>query len=874
MTVTQHEIDIRALGTIVSKTDLNGTILEVNQAFIEASGYTEAELIGQPHNILRHPDVPSAVFKDMWQTLQSGKPWVQVVKNRCKNGDHYWVQANVTPITNQGEIIAYQSVRTAVSQDTIESAMWLYNQVELGKVNIKNGYVMTGNKSFCLFNQFHPMNLMLFVIATLGSLATLISAGLVAIPYWAVGVISIVFLLYSWAGTKYVFSRLGKTKLLVERMREGDFSAQVDYYGHHGLSKLIASVKTMQIQLGAMYDEAQVKLHASLRMQASLENASSSVMVINPDGSIRYLNRALRDFLSLNLLSIQSVIPGFKVEHLVGSEFSKYFTDDVFSNLSDKRVFETTYCGLILSIAISPVKDEKDNSVGTIVEFTDLTQQRKIEESLKSTLHLASIGHTDLALSTEGLDGFLLDTSKNINALLLSINEIIEQMVYVMTNLAKGDVRGRVEKDLQGSLAAMKGATNVSLDNLSGIVIQIKQAASMVDTAAVESSKAALDLSSRTQQAAATLEEINATMKNINFAQEGNAQELIKIDSEAQGAVEQNGVAMQAIGSTVSAIEDIKHTSEKIANIIGMIDSIAFQTNLLALNAAVEAARAGEHGRGFAVVAGEVRSLAQKSAEAAKDIKVLIDESVNKVTLGVDKVQETSHAFEKVNSGVERIGTSISSVMQSIQEQQHSVIEVTQAIDDLDANIQNNAALVEETSAAADSLKDQAERLSKETEKFQVNEALATCLLQKSPDIHGVFMADVRRNMRIWRTTAQSYLNGVKVEMDLSAAVNPRLCGVGKAIGQILSAEPSVEQMPEFIKMHELHVRQHKIVEEVLLILEKDAELTISDMQVRDEKMDEFVTITEQLDEALAMFNDRYFAGYVVSESIEFDGAA
>lgn len=862
MNVTGVEKDISLLGLIISRTDLNGTILEANDAFVEASGYEKDELIGQPHNILRHPDVPKAVFADMWQTLQSGKPWVQIVKNRCKNGDHYWVEANVTPILENGKVVGYQSVRTSVSGEMKESAQYLYGEIGKGRAKIQHGYLLGGSKTFCLFNKIHPMTLMLMIIAILGGLATSISAGLFEAPFWVIGAISIALYLYAWAGTKYIFGRLAKTKRLIDRMREGDFSAQVDFYGHHGLSKLISAVKMMQIQLGARYEEDKEKLHSSLRMQASLENASAQIMVVNPDGTIRYLNKALLEFLEKSESRILEDKPQFSCKNLIGRTVSDVFDQDTeFDNLTDKKHFETGFCGLTLDVMVTPVITEDNHKVGTVIEIKDMTQQRVIEYNLKSTLDMASQGHTDLELKTEGLEGFLLDISVNVNELVASLNEIIEEMVSVMTNLAKGDIRSRLEKDLQGSLAAMKGATNVSLDNLSGIIMYLKQASASVDKAAKESSQASMDLSGRTQQAAATLEEINATMKNINHAQNENATELNKVSNLADSAVNENTQAKQAIQSTVDAIEEIKDTSEKIANIIGMIDSIAFQTNLLALNAAVEAARAGEHGRGFAVVAGEVRTLAQKSADAAKDIKGLIDESVEKVQLGVSKVQDTSDAFEKVNEGVVSMSSSLQGVLTSIQDQQQSVVEVTQAIDNLDANIQNNAALVERTSAAAEALKDQAVLLNNETSKFSINEQAAQRLIQSTPDIHGIFMADVRQSMRIWRTNMQSYLNGVNVSIDLATATDPSACNVGKSLNRILQAEPSIENMPEFKKVKEAHTKQHAIVKEVLELMGGSQKLDFDAMKVRDNLMDNFVGVTNQLDVYLGELNNAYFSG-------------
>lgn len=856
-TVTETEIDISSLGTIVSKTDLNGTILDVNEAFVEASGYTREELIGQPHNILRHPDVPKAVFKDFWQTIQSGKPWVQVVKNRTKDGHFYWVEASVIPRVQDGKIIGYLSVRKAIDETRKRQAEQLYKEIQQGRATLRNGYQINPLQRIYLFNEIHPFNLMLTMIALLGIGATLIQANVVNIPVAWVAAISALFFAYAWAGKKYAYIRLGQAKRLIDKMREGDFSGQVNTYGQHSLSKLVSAVKVMQVQLGEMYDDAHTKLNRSTRLKSALDSASSQIMMVDRRGNIMYMNDALESFFESHQAALQNAYPQFETSRLIGERIEVLFKEESrFKDLSKIQDFEAQFAEFIFNIKIRPVYSEQESEqIGTVIEWLDLTQQKNIENTLKSTLQMASIGHTQLHLDNKNLKGFFLDTSNNINELFASLNEIIEDVVFVMNSLATGDVRGRIQKDLQGSLAAMKGATNVSLDNLSSIIWYIKQASETVNHAAYESSKASQDLSMRTQQAAATLEEINATMQNVNQTQIENSQELAEVAKIAEEAVLENDKAKLALNSTVEAIEDIQSTSDKISAIIGLIDGIAFQTNLLALNAAVEAARAGEHGRGFAVVAGEVRSLAQKSADAAKEIKTLIDESSVKVNMGVSKVQETENAFTVVNEEVSRIGRSLSQVMDSIREQQHSVHEVSQAIQTLDSNIQNNAALVEKTSEAADALKVQAELLSSETGKFQIDEAKTASLIQSTPPVYGVRMADVRQKMRIWLTSVQSYLNGVNVAVDIDNAADASQCDVAQALQTLVSADSSIKQLSEYERASQLHQEQHELVKEVLALNVQMGDADFEQMKLRDQKMDRFVGVSMELDEALDDLN-------------------
>ena len=847
----EKENDISHLGLIFSKTDLNGTIVDANSAFVIASGYTRQELIGQPHNILRHSDVPKAVFRDMWATLKSGKPWVQVVKNRCKDGSYYWVQANVSPLVENGKLVGYQSVRSPIDQPTKVATGEVYKEINAGRKTIKNGYIVSGFDRACLFNHFHPINIMLLMIAALGGLATLNQSGLLSLPVEYVALISLAFLGYAWAGKKYVFNRLGRAKLLIDKMREGDFDGQVNTYGDHSLSKLVSAVKMMQIQLGAVYDQVQRQLRESKRLQAALNNASTNVMMVNQSGSIVFMNRGMTEFFE----SYQSEFKNIESNALLGASLSQVCEKSIFENLSVDAISEETIGGLRVKLSVITVLDDEGNLIGTVIEWLDLTQQRKIENELDNTLKMASIGHTDLQINTHNLTGFYLDTSNHVNTLLNELNAIIESMVYVMTCLAEGDIKARIEKNLQGSLAAMKGATNVSLDNLSTIIYYIKQAAETVRMAAEESSSASVDLSDRTQMAAATLEQVNASMTNMSNLQKSNTKELTEVNESAKQTVKENEKAKASLEATVVSMQGIQKTSEQIANIISLIDGIAFQTNLLALNAAVEAARAGEHGRGFAVVAGEVRNLAQKSAEAASDIKKLIDDSVSKVNEGVTIVNETNRAFEEVDVRVSNMGVAMDSVLGSIQEQQRSVSEIALAVNSLDENIQSNAALVEESSSAALSLKEQAALLNSQTGKFLIDEAKTARLTQQTGEVYGVNMSEVRQKMRIWRTTAQSYLNGISIDLDVQKAIDPTQCAVGKALSHWMKEMPQIQSMPLFKEVHSVHISQHQLVEQALVIMQQSGGLGMEVLREKDLLLDDFVKITDRLDELLLKLN-------------------
>jgi methyl-accepting chemotaxis protein len=863
--LTGNEREVKPGSTIISTTDLNGTIVECNDDFVDISGYTRQELIGQPHNILRHTDVPAAVFKDLWQTLKQGKPWTQYVKNRCKNGDFYWVKANITPVLRANELVGYQSVRTRISDAEKASAEALYKQIQNGKASIRQGYLMSPSRRFNLFHHIHPVNVMVSLIVFLIALQAVTSAGLLTIPA-AVGLpVAAILLVGTFMGRRYVFSRLKKARQIMTQVRSGNFHSDLETYGFHSLSGVLASVKMMQTQVGAETAQRTRQLHENTRLKVALDSATTNMMVADQNNDVIYLNHALHDLLKRHASAIAEEVPGFDADKLVGKSIDVFHRHpqhqkQLLANLTDKHVAEISVGNLILKLTMQPVINDEQKRIGTIVEWMDLTQQRSIEETLNNALSLASKGHTDIKLNTQGLEGFFHTTATDINALLATMNGALEDMVGVMVNLASGNMTTRVEKDLQGSLAAMKGAMNVSLDNLSVIMLQIKEVAASASNASSDSAKAANDLSVRTQQAAATLEELNATMQNINQLQIENTQSLTEVSGLTRETMQENDKAGEVMLASVEAMESIRETSAKIGDIIGMIDSIAFQTNLLALNAAVEAARAGEHGRGFAVVANEVRTLAAKSADAAQEIKKLIEDSGQRINEGADRVQQSHEVFKQVNESVAKIGSTLETVTASISDQQQSVSEVTRALGSLDENIQNNAALVEETSASAESLHDQASLLTNEVQKFQISESLMQGKAQSYPAVHGVRLSEARQKMRIWRTMVQSYLCGMEVDIDLQAAVDPTRCSVGQALGQLLSADPSLEALDQMKEVMELHVRQHNLVK---LVLEcRDAKCLPEDfntLSLQDGMLDEFVIVTEKLDKALGVLEQVVF---------------
>ena len=315
----------------------------------------------------------------------------------------------------------------------------------------------------------------------------------------------------------------------------------------------------------------------------------------------------------------------------------------------------------------------------------------------------------------------------NFREMVAGLNRLMEvtdgnlaELSSLLQAIARGDLTARMEGDFHGVFARMRDDANATVAQLTSIISRIQAAADSISLAAGEIASGNADLSRRTEQQAANLEETAASMEELTSTVRQNAEHARQANQLAIGA---HGVASQGgqvVGQVVTTMSAIEASSKKIADIISVIDGIAFQTNILALNAAVEAARAGEQGRGFAVVASEVRSLAQRSAGAAKEIKTLIDDSVEKVSEGSALVNQAGSTMGEIVTSVQRVTDIMAEISAASQEQSSGIEQVNQTVTQMDETTQQNAALVEEATAAARSMEEQASQLMEAVAVFRV----------------------------------------------------------------------------------------------------------------------------------------------------------
>jgi methyl-accepting chemotaxis protein len=325
----------------------------------------------------------------------------------------------------------------------------------------------------------------------------------------------------------------------------------------------------------------------------------------------------------------------------------------------------------------------------------------------------AGQGDMDRRIDLTGKDGFLLTLCEGVNTLVQLTGTALRDVAGVLGAVAVGDLTRRITGSYDGLFGQLKGDVNATADKLFEIVNNINIATTQITSASGEVADGAQDLSSRSEQQASALEETAASMEELSATVKQNASSAQQANQLAAGAREVAATGGQVVADAVSAMGRIEASSQKIGDIVGMIDEIAFQTNLLALNAAVEAARAGDAGKGFAVVAQEVRNLAQRSAQASKEIKGLINASSGEVRTGADLVKGAGHTLEEILSSVKRVADIVAEIAAASQEQASGIEQVNSAVTSMDEMTQQNAALVEESAAAANALSQQSADLEK-----------------------------------------------------------------------------------------------------------------------------------------------------------------
>ncbi|MGA6182630.1 methyl-accepting chemotaxis protein [Stenotrophomonas sp. NPDC077421] len=462
-------------------------------------------------------------------------------------------------------------------------------------------------------------------------------------------------------------------------------------------------------------DDAAHRENAQIRQ--ALDVSRTAMMIADNDHVIRYVNQSVVTLLRNQQSSLREAFPDFDADHLIGSSIHRFHVDPdrirgILNTLSKAHHGRVRIGPVHFAQVVTPVFDARGQRLGFAVEWHDRTQELLLENAVAGIVAAATRGDLDqrLPASNSGVS-FLDSLTGGINHLLDSVGGTVGEIRRVLSALAEGDLDQRMQGEFDGSFAAMQRDANATAAQLTAMVERIKQCTASISMAASEIASGNSDLSERTERQAAHLEETAASMEELTSTVRQNAEHARQASALAQGAHDVASRGSDVVGRVVTTMDTIQGASTRIADITRVIDGIAFQTNILALNAGVEAARAGEQGRGFAVVASEVRILAQRSADAAKEIKHLIEDAATHVADGARLVQDAGRTMQEIVSSVGGVSGIMVEISSASQEQAAGIDQVNQTVAQMDDATQQNAALVEEASAAARLLESQAREL-------------------------------------------------------------------------------------------------------------------------------------------------------------------
>jgi methyl-accepting chemotaxis protein len=565
--------------------------------------------------------------------------------------------------------------------------------------------------------------------------------------------------------------------------------------------------------LGAMQDELKTRISherelaaENLRVRMALDSASLGVMIADQTGKIVYVNPSVLKVLDDAQDELRQRLPNFALDKVLGSSFDIFHRDPVHNrslveSLTKRHSTRISLGRAHFGLNASPIFDGDGVRVGTALEWQDRTAAANFQTELRRIVAAAQSGDLAVRLDERLYDERFIDVAKGVNGLMDVVSTSIEAVQAVVAGLADGDLSERVEADLKGLFGQLKRDTNSSVDRLAEMVGNIRQAVSAMNTAAAEIASGNSDLSSRTEQAAANLEETAAAMEELTSTVRQTAENAQQANRMARKAAEVARSGGEAVGGLVRTMGEIESASRRVADIISVIDGIAFQTNILALNAAVEAARAGEQGRGFAVVAGEVRALAQRSAAAAKEISGLIRESVVAVTHGTEQVDGTRTTIGSIVEAAGQVATLVAEISSATSEQIQGIEQVNLSLNELDQMTQQNAALVEEVSAAAHGLDDQANELSTEMTRFRLERKTV------SDSALGLDFEAMIKGHRGWKQRLMNDLNQRGEAIDPATACVDNACPLGKWIHG--EGKARFGMLPELESLRGHHARFH-----------------------------------------------------------------
>ena len=767
--VTNTELVLKETDSIISRTDLKGIITFINEDFIRISGFTKEELIGMSHNVVRHPDMPKEAFEDLWKSNKAGRPWTGYVKNRCKNGDYYWVRAVVTPNFENGQLIGYTSVRNKPDRATVEQvakAYQLFRENKAGSARIQDGKVVKPS-IFSALNVFKNLSIRSRLIFVVGFMSLLLVG---------MGMLGMFGLSKTNEGLRTVYEdrtiSLGQITDIQARLIRNrlDISSAINNPTPEAIKEQVAKVEhnigeinkiweaymatyltPEEKKLADSFDDHRKKfvgegikpaldalrandikeanrlsLGALRSLYKPVEAGIAALVKLQLDVAKQEYDDAQKRYATIRNISITAIVIGVGLGILIGFLLIRA----IMRPLADAQ----SVAGKIAMGDLSSAIDINSNDeIGQLLASFKIMQAslQSIVAEIKDIVEASVQGDFSKKVDLKGKQGYNKNLSELLNQLASVTDDGLNDVLRVANTLAKGDLTQTITKEYPGTFGEVREGINGTISNLKELIGQIKDATDTINTASKEIASGNSDLSQRTEEQASSLEETASSMEELTSTVKQNAENAKQAN---QLAISSSDIAVKGgavVGQVVTTMDSINESSRKIVDIISVIDGIAFQTNILALNAAVEAARAGEQGRGFAVVAGEVRNLAQRSAAAAKEIKTLIGDSVEKVEGGSKLVAQAGQTMEEIVTAIKRVTDIMSEITAASQEQSQGIEQVNTAITQMDEVTQQNAALVEEAAAAAESLEEQAQNLSVSVATFKMDDKGGSALVRR-----------------------------------------------------------------------------------------------------------------------------------------------
>ncbi len=549
-------------------------------------------------------------------------------------------------------------------------------------------------------------------------------------------------ILVGWFLARRIHFQLGTDSARLQQIAEAiacgnlDISLQTDKPPVGVYASMITMRDNLRDRIKADHDAAA----ENGRIRQALDNVDACVMIADTDYNIIYLNDAMFDLVRQAEQDFRKDLPDFEADNLLNVSIDEFYRDPArirsqLDVLTDSHHSELSLGGRTLRITANPVMDANGKRLGTVLEWHDRTQELAVESEIQRIVDSALGGDLGKRISISDKSGFFEMLSKSVNNL-VDVNErVIKDTLRVFGAMAEGDLTRNIESSYQGSYGQLKNDANRTISRLTQVMGDISAGADSVLHGSQEIAAGNADLANRTREQDARLEETAASMEQMTTTVRQNADNARQADLLSSSAREQAEKGGAVVGDAIAAMGEITNASKQIADIIGVIDEIAFQTNLLALNAAVEAARAGEQGRGFAVVASEVRNLAGRSATAAREIKDLIKDSVGKVKEGSKLVDKSGQTLEEIVTSVKQVSGIIAEIAAASEEQSAGIVQVNEAMSELDVMTQQNAALVEQAAAASKSMGERARDLNELVSFFTTadvsNQGTATASLDE-----------------------------------------------------------------------------------------------------------------------------------------------